>query len=172
MTRSTLSGDRGFSAAGFRTGADGGSARRLDDGGVSITTKRSKSLVSLSAIEKPATPVSLETLTAAWRLALDAAEDALRAAGASGLSRLDAAELHECSVRLGRERDSIARILDAIAHERHISVRRPVVEGTQFLPEREEGLPEGGPSPARRRIPPTRARRSGARPRSPASAGR
>ncbi len=71
-------------------------------------------------------PVTLDDVAAGWRLALGTAADALRAAGSLGLSSLDAAELHRLNTRLTQERDAVARLLDAIAREEHVQLRRPL----------------------------------------------
>lgn len=89
---------------------------------------------------QPAAPVSLDALSAGWRIAFDAAEDALRAASAAGMSRLGAAELRERSGRLARERDAIARLLDAAARENHTRLRRPL--SAPRATRRMLGLPE------------------------------
>lgn len=65
----------------------------------------------------------LDALVAHWRLALDTAEDAL-GSSATGMSRLSESELHLHRAWLAQERRSVACLLDAIARERHVRLRR------------------------------------------------
>ena len=58
---------------------------------------------------------SLDALSASWRSALDAAQDALAAAGPV----LGSVDLRERSVRLRSERAEAARALEGLAHDRH-----------------------------------------------------
>jgi beta-phosphoglucomutase family hydrolase len=64
-------------------------------------------------------PVSIDALAAHWRSAFDAAEAALRAAGTT----LSAQELREHRKLLAGERDSTARLLEALAQEERESGR-------------------------------------------------
>jgi beta-phosphoglucomutase family hydrolase len=86
-------------------------------------------------------PVTLDAITAGWRLALDAAEDALRASGAPRSGRLEGAELQERGKRLAQERATIAGLLDAIATEHHVRLRRPL--SAPRATQRMLGLPAG-----------------------------
>ena len=81
---------------------------------------------AFSLDEAPQQPLDLDTVTAQWRVALDAAEDALRAAGASGLGRLSADELRGEASSLAEERSSVAGLLDAVARENRVRLRRPL----------------------------------------------
>lgn len=66
-------------------------------------------------------PLSLDALSEHWRVALDAAQDALRTAGLCGRSlRFTPQERHEWATRLGQERAATARLVDAVAHEEHV----------------------------------------------------
>ncbi len=74
--------------------------------------------------DQPATarsqPISLDALSAHWRVVFDAAQDALQAVRGCGMSlRFPEAELHERSHRLGQEREAVARLLDEVAREGH-----------------------------------------------------
>lgn len=71
-------------------------------------------------------PVDLDSITAQWRIALNAADDALRAARASGLSSLGDAEQARRSRRLADERASVALVLEMDARENHLRLRRPL----------------------------------------------
>ncbi len=62
----------------------------------------------------------LDALTEDWRLALAAAEDALQAE----TGRLDEAELRRRAARLTEERREVAGVLDAIARDTHVRLRR------------------------------------------------
>jgi HAD superfamily hydrolase (TIGR01509 family) len=86
-------------------------------------------------------PITLDALTAGWRLALDAAEDALQAAGAPRSGRLEAVELQERGRRLAQERSTIAGLLDAIALEHHVRLRRTL--SAPRATKRMLGLPAG-----------------------------
>ena len=80
-------------------------------------------------------------MTAQWRVALDAAEDALRAAGASGMSMLPVDERRREASRLTEERSSVANLLDAVARENHVRLRRPL--SAPRATTRMVGLPTG-----------------------------
>jgi beta-phosphoglucomutase-like phosphatase (HAD superfamily) len=68
--------------------------------------------------------VTLEHLSAQWRLALIVAQDALTAIARSGSSiGFPAQELRERSGRLERERADTAKLLDQVAREEHVHLR-------------------------------------------------
>jgi beta-phosphoglucomutase family hydrolase len=85
-------------------------------------------------------PVDLDRITAHWRGALDTAKHALEASTA-GTSRLDARELSERGLRLAKERDTVGRLLEAVARERHVRLRRPL--SAPRATSRMLGLPAG-----------------------------
>jgi HAD superfamily hydrolase (TIGR01509 family) len=67
--------------------------------------------------------VDLDELSAHWRLALIAAQDALVAVGrCSGSLRFPAQELRELSGNLERERAATAVLLDDVAREEHVTL--------------------------------------------------
>jgi HAD superfamily hydrolase (TIGR01509 family) len=66
-------------------------------------------------------PVTLDTVSAHWRLVFDAAQDALLSARACGASlRFPDPELRERTALLTRDREATARLIDEIAREEHI----------------------------------------------------
>src|SRR5262249_11038663 len=70
-------------------------------------------------------PVDLDTLPAPWRLALDAAEDALRSANAIRHHLgFGPGELEEFGRRIVLERHDVGRLLDQAAHDEHVHLRR------------------------------------------------
>jgi beta-phosphoglucomutase-like phosphatase (HAD superfamily) len=83
----------------------------------------------------------LDALGVRWRSALDAAEDALGTARACGASRLGDAELRLRGSRLAEERQTIARLLDALASESHVRLRRSLT--APRATNRMLGLPAG-----------------------------
>jgi HAD superfamily hydrolase (TIGR01509 family) len=74
--------------------------------------------------------VSLDELSAEWRLALDAAGDAMRAASQASV-RLP--ELGERTNRLEQERNAVSKLLEAIARDEHVELHHRL----------------GGPAPTR-----------------------
>jgi HAD superfamily hydrolase (TIGR01509 family) len=69
--------------------------------------------------------VDLDALNSHWRLAIHAAQDALQAvARCEGPLHFPGPELHDHVARLARERGTTARLLDAIAREEHLRLRR------------------------------------------------
>jgi len=72
----------------------------------------------------PPVAVTLEQLSAHWRLALIVAQDALNAIARSGSSvGFPAGEVRERAGRLERERAETAKLLDQVAHEEHVQLR-------------------------------------------------
>ena len=72
--------------------------------------------------QRPA-PVDLDTVTARWRAAFDAEEDALRAIVVAGRAiPVSPTELHERSTRLAHERHDVGVLLDEIAREEHLLI--------------------------------------------------
>jgi beta-phosphoglucomutase family hydrolase len=70
-------------------------------------------------------PVDFDALNASWRVALDAAADALRAAGNCGKSvDFPEAELRERARHLAEERQTVASLIDALAAEHHVVLHR------------------------------------------------
>ena len=83
--------------------------------------------------------VSVETLRARWTAALDAAAAALHSSG----RYLTPLELQEHTKHLAAEREPTTRLLEALAHDRHLSagyahLRTPAWEARRLL-----GLPSG-----------------------------
>ncbi len=79
----------------------------------------------MSAIATPTDP--LETLPTRWRGSFAAAGSALTTAGRCGHSGgLSPGEIASRSHALAVERDTVARLLDAVAREEHIRFRRPL----------------------------------------------
>jgi beta-phosphoglucomutase family hydrolase len=69
--------------------------------------------------------MSLDTLAAHWRMALDLAADALQVAkGCRATLGLPAEELDARRVRLARERDATARLLALVAHDERLQLHR------------------------------------------------
>jgi beta-phosphoglucomutase-like phosphatase (HAD superfamily) len=65
--------------------------------------------------------VSLDALSARWRRAFDAAQDALNAAGhAGGSIRFAPGELPRRAAQLARERADTAKVIDVLAAEEHV----------------------------------------------------
>ncbi len=86
--------------------------------------------------------VDLDALSAHWRLALNAAQDALVAARASsGSLHFPASELRERATELAREREATARLLDETARVEHVLLHHPLLvrRATNSL----LGLPRG-----------------------------
>lgn len=72
-------------------------------------------------------PVSFDSVSTHWRVAFDAAEDALLAARACGHNlQFPASELRERVMLLAREREATARLLDETAREEHILLHNPL----------------------------------------------
>jgi beta-phosphoglucomutase family hydrolase len=92
-----------------------------------------------AAVSAP-TRVELDRITSLWRGALDTAKHALEAS-ASGTSRLDPRELGERSRRLTQEQVTVGRLLDAVAREEHVRLRRPL--SAPRATSRMLGLPAG-----------------------------
>jgi HAD superfamily hydrolase (TIGR01509 family) len=68
-------------------------------------------------------PIALDSVSAHWRVALYAAEDMLRAAAECGTSLgFPAQTLYDYNHRLAEERNAVARLLDAVAHEQHLTL--------------------------------------------------
>ena len=75
--------------------------------------------------ETPFTSGTLDELTAHWRLALFAAQDALAAARAGGVSvRFGDAELGELEHKLAAERVSTTHLLEDLAKEEHVALHQ------------------------------------------------
>ncbi len=76
----------------------------------------------------PEQPVTLDAVSAHWRIVFDAAADALLAARACGASlRFPDSELRERASRLTRDREVTARLIDQIARDEHILVAHRLV---------------------------------------------
>jgi HAD superfamily hydrolase (TIGR01509 family) len=71
-------------------------------------------------------PVDLDAVTEGWRSALDAADDALSAVDRAGMSRIPDVELRRQRLELARQRAAAATLLDTIAGEQHLHLRRPL----------------------------------------------
>jgi len=68
---------------------------------------------------------SLDDLSRHWRVAFDVARDALQAVSAAGLSAWAPGEpLGERTIRLAREQQETASVLDALAREERVRLRR------------------------------------------------
>ena len=65
-------------------------------------------------------PVNLETLSASWQVALDAAQAALLSAKFAALPEQ---ELHERTGRLSGERAQVTHLFEAVAREEHVKAR-------------------------------------------------
>lgn len=85
-------------------------------------------------------PASLNTASVRWRIALDAAQEALRAAAASRSTSLADAQARDRMQHLIREREEIERLLEATAQMEHVKLVRPLTQPA--LSKRELGLPE------------------------------
>src|SRR5262249_40019160 len=72
-----------------------------------------------------ARPVDLDTVSARWRAAFDAEEDALRAIVVAGIA-VPSTELHERSTRLAHERPDVGLLLDQSAREEHVLIHHRV----------------------------------------------
>jgi HAD superfamily hydrolase (TIGR01509 family) len=81
--------------------------------------------------------VDLDSLVADWRLAFEAAQNALRAASRD----LPPNELHEHTRRLADERDSVTRLLGALAHEQHAEAPLMLLTASASDAKRLLGLP-------------------------------
>jgi beta-phosphoglucomutase family hydrolase len=68
--------------------------------------------------------VSLDSLSAQWRLALDTAREALNATTSCPAPVLPPEEIRERSARLTQERDNVSRLLDADARVEHVKLIR------------------------------------------------
>jgi hypothetical protein len=75
-----------------------------------------------------AEPVSLNTLRVRWRIALDAAQEALRCSGGSWSTAMPAAEVNERTRRLAREREDVTQLLQAIARLEHVKPVPPLTQ--------------------------------------------
>ena len=94
--------------------------------------------------ETPFTSETLDELTAHWRLALFAAQDALAAARAGGVSvRFGDAELGELEHKLAAERVSTTHLLEDLAKEEHVALHQRLT--TPRATTRTLGLPLGRP---------------------------
>jgi len=99
----------------------GGSMRRLN--GVNAFVVQENAPVKSTAVGHA--KLDLETLTAEWRVAIRSAEDAVQAAARCGPGlHFPGGELLEWTRRLELERHEAARLLDAIAREEHVTLRR------------------------------------------------
>jgi HAD superfamily hydrolase (TIGR01509 family) len=76
----------------------------------------------------PPEGVSLNTLSVRWRIALDAAQEALRGTGASRSTALPGAEVAERTRRLAREREDVARLLEVTARLEHVRLVRGLTQ--------------------------------------------
>jgi HAD superfamily hydrolase (TIGR01509 family) len=84
-------------------------------------------------------PVGLNTLSVRWRVALDAAEEAMRASADSRWTALPPTEAHERTQRLARERETVARLLEATARLEHVQLVRGLTDPS--LSKAQLGLP-------------------------------
>lgn len=63
---------------------------------------------------------TLNGLSTHWRAALASAGDAVTASAHCALTSLPPAEVHQRVAKLARERDSVALLLEATAHDEHL----------------------------------------------------
>jgi HAD superfamily hydrolase (TIGR01509 family) len=109
-------------------------ATRTVNGQASATT-------TAAQIGSPALAASLDRLSSHWRIAFEAAADALDAAGNCGTSlRFDLAELAGLRASLTRERALVSELLADVALDEHVRLHRPL-SAPRATP-RMLGLPE------------------------------
>ena len=71
--------------------------------------------------------ISIDELSAHWRVAFNSAEDSLAAVRAGGSSiRFAESELGELRARLTRERAAVSGLLERVAREEHVTLHRPL----------------------------------------------
>jgi len=87
----------------------------------------------------PEPPVTVDSLSANWRVALAAARDALLASDRCPAPTLGPVDLRERTNRLTHERERVAALLEADARTAHVKLVRPLTLPTAS--KRELGLP-------------------------------
>jgi beta-phosphoglucomutase-like phosphatase (HAD superfamily) len=87
----------------------------------------------------PEPPVTVDSLSASWRVALAAARDALLASDRCPVPALAPTDVRERTNRLTHEREQVAALLEADARTTHVNLVRPLTLPTAS--KRELGLP-------------------------------